>query len=259
MTSIPRPEYPRPQFVRNEWLNLNGPWEFEFDDSEQGLAAGWEVPSHHLGRQIIVPFPFEATASGIGDPSVHRIVWYRRELSAPQAWQGRRILLHFGAVDYAATVWVNGRLVGCHRGGYTAFSFDITDYLQAGANVLTVRVVDELTPEQPRGKQSLTLQSHSIWYTRCTGIWRTVWLEPVADACIDDWHIETDVERGEVEINVQVRGAGRLALSASAQQRGPAGGPGNSRCAWPAGAPAPGARPAAAMVAGRSAALRSGP
>ncbi len=212
MTTIPRPEYPRPQFVRSEWLNLNGPWEFDFDDEDVGLALGWERPGHRLSRQIQVPYPFEARLSGIGDPSVHRVVWYRREFAIPECWQGRRVRLHFGAVDYEATLWVNGHLIGSHRGGYAAFAFDITRALQPGLNVLTVRAHDNLTADQPRGKQSLTPRSHGIWYTRCTGIWQTVWLEPVSDVCLEDWQVAPDAARGEIEVSVAVRNSETLTL-----------------------------------------------
>ena len=197
MINIPRPEYPRPQFVRQEWLNLNGPWGFAFDDDDIGLQAGWSEPEHRLTGEILVPFPFEARASGIGDTAPHRVVWYRREFAVPAEWAGRRVRLHFGAVDYEAMVWVNGQLQGVHRGGYTAFGFDITASLRPGLNTITVRVLDELIPDQPRGKQALTPQSHGIWYTRCTGIWRTVWLEPVADGGLEEWQVEPDWERGE--------------------------------------------------------------
>ena len=228
MTSIPRPEYPRPQFVRAEWMNLNGTWEFEFDDDDHGLGLGWQDPRHHLGRQIEVPFPFEARDSGIGDPSVHEIVWYKRRFTLPVTWNGRRIRLHFSAVDFQATVWVNGQLIGIHRGGYTPFAFDITDALQAGLNVVTVRVYDGLTLEQPRGKQTSSPTSYGIWYTRCTGIWQTVWLEPVSDSGIKDWLVETDIERGDLTVRVWTGPADGLILHVTAsiggQQAGSAEG-----------------------------------
>ena len=224
MITLPRPDYPRPQLVRREWLNLNGPWEFDFDDENVGLTVGWQRPTHHLNREIRVPYAFEARASGIGDPAPHRVVWYRREFIVPPAWQGRRLRLHFGAVDYEAAVWVNGRLAGIHRGGYTAFWFDITDLLRPGLNVLTVRAFDDLTAEQPRGKQAQTPASHSIWYSRCTGIWQTVWLEPVPDNCLESWQVEPDFERGEVEISVRTRRPESLTLQVAVQSDGrPAG------------------------------------
>ncbi len=232
MITIPRSEYPRPQLVRADWLNLNGPWQFEFDDEDRGLRQHWHAPSHRLGREIRVPFPFEATASGIGDPSPHPVVWYCREFALPDEWRGRRIRLHLGAVDYEATVWVNGNPVGAHRGGYTAFSFDVTAALRQGLNVVTVRAADRLTAEQPRGKQALTPNSRGIWYTRCTGIWQTVWLEPVPDGGIEGWRYEPDLERGEVTVavrtgraetcslHVALRNAGQLAGQATVPVHG---------------------------------------
>jgi beta-galactosidase/beta-glucuronidase len=108
---VPRPEYPRPQFVRDEWLNLNGEWEFAFDDGERGLELSWHDGRGLRGR-IVVPFPYQSELSGIGDKSVHECVWYARSFEVPREWRGRDLLLHFGAVDYEATVWVNGQEVG---------------------------------------------------------------------------------------------------------------------------------------------------
>ncbi len=224
MITISRTEYPRPQFIRADWLSLNGPWQFELDDDDVGLAQEWQDPAHRLNREINVPFPCEAPASGIGDPLPHRVVWYRREFAVPEPWQGRRVRLHFGAVDYEATVWVNGHLAGIHRGGYTAFWLDITAALRPGLNVVTVRAFDDLSAEQPRGKQALTPHSRGIWYTRCTGIWQTVWLEPVSECCIEDWQLEPDFERGELLLTVRMQRAETLALHISARSEGrPAG------------------------------------
>src|SRR5437762_10926187 len=134
---IPRPEYPQPQFQREQWMNLNGRWEFAFDDTNRGLEENW-ASAKKFDRAITVPFCFESSLSGIGDTSFHPWVWYHRSVTLPEAWKNRRVLLHFGAVDYRAMVWVNGHLAGQHQGGNTPFHLDITPLLKAGANALTV-------------------------------------------------------------------------------------------------------------------------
>ena len=144
----PRPEFPQPQFQRDQWTSLNGPWRFAFDDS---AATPKQVA---FTRTITVPFCFESAASGIGDTSFHPVVWYRRRIAIPRAWTGRHVLLHFGAVDYRASVWVNGQLAGMHRGGNVPFQFDITPLLKHGRATLIVRAEDSPTDRyQPRGKQ----------------------------------------------------------------------------------------------------------
>jgi beta-galactosidase/beta-glucuronidase len=126
---IPRPEYPQPQFEREQWVNLNGQWEFEFDDKNTGIAEDWAAGLKKFSKTILVPFCFESRKSGIGDTSFHPQVWYRRSVSIPENWKGKRILLHFGAVDYRATVWLNGRMVGEHEGGHVPFSFEVTPFV----------------------------------------------------------------------------------------------------------------------------------
>jgi beta-galactosidase/beta-glucuronidase len=187
---IPRAEYPRPQFQREQWLNLNGQWEFEFDDANAGLDENWASGAKKFSRSIVVPFCFESSKSTIGDTAFHPWVWYRRSFTLPPAWKGQRVLLHFGAVNYWAMVWVNGKLAGRHEGGSTPFSFDITPLLTAAANTVTVR--SEFSPTDrtiPRGKQYWEPKSRSIFYTRTSGIWQTVWLEPVAPSHIGDVRI----------------------------------------------------------------------
>jgi len=152
---IPRPEHPRPNFVRDEWLNLNGVWEFAFDDADEGVADGW-YDGRALAARILVPFPYQTELSGINDKSIHERVWYARTFAVPDDWFGRDLLLHFGAVDYRATVWINGQEVGHNQGGHIPFVFDIAPYVRRGQNRLTVRVIDEQDPRQPRGKQSST-------------------------------------------------------------------------------------------------------
>src|SRR5260370_39817298 len=151
---VPRPEYPQPQFQREQWMNLNGRWEFAFDDLNMGLEEDWGGGAKRFDRNILVPFCFESAKSGIGDTSFHPWVWYRRAITLSAPWKGRRVLLHFGAVDYRAMVWINGRLVGDHTGGDTPFEFDITPQLQSGANSLIARAQDPPTGRHiPRGQQ----------------------------------------------------------------------------------------------------------
>ena len=201
---IPRPEYPRPTFVREDWINLNGRWEFDFDDADRGLGERW-FERKSFPRAITVPFTFESALSGIGDASVHEVVWYRRKFRVPLSYRGRHILLNFGAVDYKASVWLNGEFVGEHTGGYTPFSFDITESLHP-ENVLVVRAEDRLDKSQPRGKQHWEPQSKSCFYTRATGIWQTVWLEPVSAFHITSVRFCPDVDRSKVKAVVGVSG-----------------------------------------------------
>ncbi|MGC8882469.1 MAG: glycoside hydrolase family 2 protein [Bryobacteraceae bacterium] len=186
----PRPEHPQPQFQRPEWLTLNGPWQFAFDDRDEGLAAGWHLTERPFTRTITVPFAFESRRSGIGDTSFHPVVWYRRQFEVPAAWKGRRVLLHFGAVDYKATVWVNGQTAGEHEGGNTPFRFDITGLLRPGANTVVVRAWDP--PEDrsiPRGKQYWEPKSRGIFYTRTSGIWQSVWVEAAGESWLESVRI----------------------------------------------------------------------
>jgi beta-galactosidase/beta-glucuronidase len=200
----PRPEFPEPQFQREAWQNLNGPWEFEFDDANAGLDADWAAGNHKFTRAITVPFCFESRASGIGDTSFHPWVWYRRAVAIPEDWKGRRILLRFGAVDYRAMVWINGRLAGRHEGGNVPFAFDITPLLKPGANTITVRAEDPPTDRSiPRGKQYWEPKSRGIFYTRTSGIWQSVWMEPVAETHLERVRI-TPAQDGTVRFEAVV-------------------------------------------------------
>jgi beta-galactosidase/beta-glucuronidase len=188
------PEYPRPQMVRQDWLNLNGLWDFAITSKDATRAT--------FQTQILVPFPVESALSGVMRPvSENDRIWYRREFEVPRKWKGRRLLLHFGAVDFEATVWVNGKEIGQHRGGYDAFSFDITDALnQAGPNELIVTAWDPTDAgTQPRGKQ--VRKPNGIWYTSTSGIWQTVWLEPVNAAYITGLTITPDVDNSAVTVH----------------------------------------------------------
>jgi len=201
-----RSEYPRPQFERTEWLNLNGIWQFEFDDEGVGEGAGWHT-NHPFSKRIRVPFCYQSELSGIGDPAFHDLVWYRREFELPSDYDGRRLLLHFGAVDYESKVWVNGRLVACHEGGHTPFTADITVAAKRGSNEIVVRAKDySLDVTLPRGKQYWKEKSEGIFYTRTTGIWQTVWLEAVSSSYLRSAKLTPDTDRNEIRIECFVEG-----------------------------------------------------
>ncbi|MGG3468219.1 sugar-binding domain-containing protein [Neobacillus pocheonensis] len=203
--SIPRPEYPRPDFARNEWINLNGQWNFDFDDNNIGLKEEWYV-NHNYSYQITVPYAFQTKLSGIDTMEFHDVVWYERTFTVPEKWQGKQIHLNFGAVDYRATVWINGMYVTSHEGGHTSFYANITDALRNGLNKVAVRVEDLSTDlEQPRGKQFWEEESKGIFYTRTTGIWQTVWLEPVNHSFIERVKLTPYIDSGEVTIEYLVQ------------------------------------------------------
>src|SRR6185369_4882485 len=204
--AIPRPEYPRPQFVRSKWLNLNGEWEFAFDDRNEGLELAWQ-DGRELPQRIVVPFGYQAGLSGIDDKSIHECVWYARSFEVPADWHERDVLLNFGAVDYSSTVWVNGEDVGHNQGGHVPFQFDIAPYIKRGVNRLTLRVEDKQDPEQPRGKQSVTGLPREIDYYCTTGIWQTVWLEPVPSIRIEELRVVTHAQRNLVEVVVYLHAA----------------------------------------------------
>jgi beta-galactosidase/beta-glucuronidase len=214
--NIPRPEYPRPQFVRSRWLNLNGEWEFAFDDANKGRELGWHfrLPPE---KRIVVPFPYQSELSGINDKSIHENVWYARNFVIPPEWRWQNILLHFGAVDYRSIVWINGQEVGHNQGGHVPFQFNISPYLSHETNRLTLRVEDRQNPRQPRGKQSTTGRPHDIDYYCTTGIWQTVWLEPVPPIRIEDIKINTRARESLIELNVLLHApAARWRLEAEA-------------------------------------------
>lgn len=200
--SIPRSEHPRPDFVREPWLSLNGEWEFAFDDRDEGEQQSWF--SKPLPGRILVPFSYQSPKSGIGDPSPHHVCWYRRSFGLPLAFNGRGVRLMFGAVDYEAKVWVNGQFVGSHKGGHVPFGFDITQSVKKGENWVAVRVEDTESKAQPRGKQSWELEPSGIRYTRCTGIWQSVWLEGVGDAMMESVQVIPDCDSGQVSATAWV-------------------------------------------------------
>ncbi|MGI4790791.1 MAG: glycoside hydrolase family 2 protein, partial [Janthinobacterium lividum] len=189
--TMPRPEYPRPQFVRADWLCLNGEWEFEIDGGDSGLERN--LPSRHLSDKITVPFAPESELSGLAYTDFMLAVWYRKTITVPENWKGRHVLLHFGAVDYDSTVWVDGIEVMRHRGGFTPFSVTLKKATGGDTITVVVRARDDWRPAQARGKQSQRYASHTCLYTRTTGIWQTVWMEPVPDASLKRTRITPDV------------------------------------------------------------------
>ena len=194
-TEAENPVHPRPQLTR-PWTDLGGPWDFRFDDDDVGRDEGWPARPHGFDRTILVPFPPESPASGVGEEGFHPVVWYHRRFSH-RCPAGRRLLLHFGAVDYRASVWVNGQLVVGHEGGHTPFEADVTEVLRPdGQQDLVVRAEDQPRDlEQPRGKQDWEPRPHAIWYRRTTGIWQPVWLEEVAATRIESLRWTPDLDR----------------------------------------------------------------
>lgn len=219
--AIPRPEYPRPQMVRSQWMNLNGPWEFEMDFGSSGRQRRW-FESASFTKKIVVPFCPESRLSGIGYTDFMPTVWYRREVSLPEQWrEGGRVLLHIGACDYHTEVWVNGQSVGTHSGGYVSFSFDITDQLKGRDDVLVICADDHpRSRQQPAGKQSLSYYSEGCFYTRTTGIWQTVWLEWVPDTYIRAIRLTPDLEAGCLYMEAECASAHGRVLKAEAFLQG---------------------------------------
>ena len=193
----PRSEYPRPQWMRKEWLCLNGEWEYQFDFTKSGDERGWCGAASFEGR-ITVPFCPESKLSGVGFTDFIERMWYRRELTIPEEWNGKRILLHFGGVDYQCTVFVDGAEAGRHTGGSAAFEVDLTKFVHPGqTHNLVVRVEDDTRSGlQPLGKQSTWRNSRQCSYTRTTGIWRTVWMEAVQPCALKSCRIIPDYDNG---------------------------------------------------------------
>lgn len=212
--NIPRDEHPNPQWERETWKNLNGPWEFEFDFGCSAVERRlWE--KERFDREILVPFCPESRLSGIGYTDFISGVAYRRNFELSQEELSGRVLLHFGAVDYEASVYVNGTLVGSHKGGYTSFCFDITKHVAPGPNTLFVAVKDDVRSGlQPKGKQAHLYASSGCDYTRTTGIWQTVWLEFVPERHIQSAKYYPDPANGKVTVTGLVQGQGTLQLTA---------------------------------------------
>jgi hypothetical protein len=208
--------YPRPQLQRKDWLSLNGPWDFALD-----VDGTWSHPSDvQWNATIQVPFSPETQRSGVGHPGFYRVCWYRRILNIAPPPIGKRVLLHFGAVDYHATVWVNGSEAGAHEGGYTPFTIDLGPFTNATQLTIVVRAEDDPADlTKPRGKQDWQLEPHSIWYPRTTGIWQTVWLETVPATWIDRVRWTPNMERWELGFEAWLSGARRENLKLGVKLR----------------------------------------
>lgn len=201
---IPRNEYPRPQLVRDNWINLNGRWEFEIDNAKVGKEKEFFLRTD-LNNEITVPFCPESKLSGVEHKDFMNCVWYRREIEIPDEWKEKEIILHFGAVDYFAAVYINGRKACEHKGGYTSFSVNITEFLEKSNNYITLCAEDDTrSGNQPCGKQSSKLNSFGCYYTRTTGIWQTVWMEAVEKEHIKNIKYTTDIHSCSVLAQVNV-------------------------------------------------------
>lgn len=197
---IPRPEHPRPDRMRAEWLNLNGEWDFKFDPGVSGYERNWQAGTS-FDRKIVVPFCMESALGGIEHKDFMPAVWYRRAFSIPESWKGRRVLFHVGACDFFTRVFINGSFAGDHSGGYTPFSLDITSALRRGRNTVVIEARDDVRGAlQPAGKQCTAFASRGCSYTRTTGIWQTVWLEAVPQSHIAHFKVAADVDDMRVRI-----------------------------------------------------------
>ncbi|MBR6786548.1 MAG: beta galactosidase jelly roll domain-containing protein [Clostridia bacterium] len=206
MHDIPRSEYPRPQFQRKAYLNLNGAWQFEIDHGASGRKRGL-LHKEKLDGTIIVPFCPESSLSGVQYTDFMAAVWYKRTFTLPEEANGKRVFLHFGAVDYRCEAWVNGQSVGVHEGGFASFTFEITAALQMGENTLVVCAEDDTRSGlQPLGKQSMRYESYGCHYTRTTGIWQTVWLEWTEETFLRHVKMIPDAQNGCVYLDAVIDG-----------------------------------------------------
>jgi hypothetical protein len=194
-STVPRPEHPKPQFERESWINLNGQWTYAFDFGKSGSEKGFK-DSKEFNDKITVPFCPESELSGVGHKDFIEMMWYQKNICIPLDWKDKKVILHFGAVDYIAEIFVDGKYVGRHFGGSSSFSFDISDIVRAGGkHSLVVHVTDDMrNGKQPGGKQSFKLKSAGCHYTRTTGIWQTVWLEAVTEFSLLSCRIVPDLD-----------------------------------------------------------------
>ncbi len=199
-----RKQYPRPQFIRSDWLNLNGEWDFTFDDNNIGIIEKW-YDKHDFIDTINIPFTYQCEKSGINLKEHHDIVWYKKIVKIPDNMIGSRLILNFGAVDYKADVWFNGEHLITHEGGHVPFSVEITTLVLKEENSIVVRAQDYMYDlELPRGKQYWKLKSESIFYTGTTGIWQTVWIEPVGNSYMTNIWLTPDIDEKTITLEYEV-------------------------------------------------------
>lgn len=202
--NVPRNEYPRPQMERAAWLNLNGEWNFKFDDQNEGLIEKWYLETTY-DQKIIVPYTYQCEMSSVNIQAVHDVIWYQRSFDIPKEMQGKTILLNFGAVDYKADIWINGFHIKTHEGGHVPFSMDITTELKETDNKLVVRAKDySYDLELPRGKQYWLRKSEGIFYTGTTGIWQTVWIEAVEESFITKIWLTPDIDKKTIRLEYEI-------------------------------------------------------
>ena len=206
--SVPRAEYPRPQFERAEWINLNGEWQFQIDSKFVGKENKLYDTEASLSDKIIVPFAPESKLSGVGNTDHMDAVWYKRSVDVPASWKGKKVMLNFGAVDFLCEVWIDGVYAGSHEGGTSSFSIDVTPFVEAGKTAqITVYAEDKLSNwnKQPSGKQC-SRASYGCFYTRTTGIWQTVWMEAVAKNGLRRVKITPDVDNSQFVVEPEYYG-----------------------------------------------------
>lgn len=217
----PRAEYPRPQFERKDWINLNGQWTYTFDFVGEGLEKG--LPdSKGFDKTITVPFCPESKLSGVGYTDFINHIWYHRDIQMPAAWKGKNVRLNFGAVYYNSEIYIDGKLAGRHFGGSTSFSVDVTRFLSDGkSHSLVVHAYsDTRTTKQPAGKQNVRLHQFECMYTRCTGIWQTVWMEPVDENALMSAQVITDIDQKQIVIHPSFYGQAGKTLTVTLKDQG---------------------------------------
>lgn len=214
-----RGSYPRPDFIRENWRDLNGIWKFAFDDCDTGYERGCHL-GNDMDREILVPFCYQSKKSGIGDKCHHKTVWYCRKVDITKEELRLKCLFHIGACDYEADLWVNGSHAGKHIGGYTQCTFEIGKYLNAGENLIAIRVRDDLECDRARGKQYWKEKEERCWYTAVTGIWQNVWLEFTGETYLEQLRLTPDIDRRFLELELYFDEEGQKELEISIFYKG---------------------------------------